>query len=69
MLTVPTLLLWGDRDRAVTTADCERWQQVLHHAEAVVIEGCGHAVAEEQPARVVAEVSRFLGVRAGLVHG
>jgi pimeloyl-ACP methyl ester carboxylesterase len=64
-LAVPTLLLWGDRDKIVLPADCERWRGLLPHAEAVVIEGCGHAVAEERPERVVAEVLRFTGP----VHG
>lgn len=68
-LEVPTLLLWGDRDQAVSTADCERWQELLPHARSVVVEGCGHAVAQEQPERVIAELAQFLGVRAGLVDG
>lgn len=60
-LGTPTLLVWGDRDRIVSQGDCERWRGLLPHDEAVVIEGCGHAVAEERPERVVAEVLRFTG--------
>jgi 2-hydroxymuconate-semialdehyde hydrolase len=60
-LAIPTLFMWGDRDRIVPPADCERWRGLLPHAQAVVIEGCGHAVVEERPERVVAEIERFDG--------
>jgi pimeloyl-ACP methyl ester carboxylesterase len=68
-LATPTLLLWGDGDRAVSFADCERWQAIFTNVEALVIEGCGHAVAEERPDRVIAQVVEFLGAGAGTVHG
>lgn len=68
-LDVPTLLLWGDRDRVVSASDCERWRGLLPAPEAVVIDGCGHAVVEERPERVLEEVARFFAGTAGMVHG
>ncbi|HVG27657.1 MAG TPA: alpha/beta hydrolase [Acidobacteriaceae bacterium] len=45
----PTLLIWGDHDRAVplsTAGDLQRW---LLRSELRVLEGVGHRPAEEQP--------------------
>ena len=46
--TIPTLLVWGDRDRAVSAASGERLKQELR-ADLVIVPGGGHVVFEEMP--------------------
>jgi pimeloyl-ACP methyl ester carboxylesterase len=46
---VPTLLLWGDRDRALSVASGVRLSQQLGRAELIVVGGGGHVVFEEMP--------------------
>ena len=46
---VPTLLLWGDRDRAVSVASARRLQRELPASELGVVPGAGHVVFEELP--------------------
>ncbi len=46
---IPTLLVWGDRDRAMSVASGKRLGDVMTAAELVVIPGGGHVVFEEMP--------------------
>ena len=46
---VPTLLVWGDRDRAVTLDSGWQLKQRLRELEMVVVPGAGHVVFEEMP--------------------
>jgi len=46
---VPTLLVWGDRDRAMSLASGVRLRDVMTASELVVIPGGGHVVFEEMP--------------------
>ncbi len=46
---VPTLLVWGDRDRAVSLSSAHRLQRELPGSELIVIPGGGHVVFEEFP--------------------
>jgi pimeloyl-ACP methyl ester carboxylesterase len=46
---VPTLIVWGDRDRAVSVASGKQLQRELHGSELAVVEGAGHVVFEELP--------------------
>lgn len=52
-LTLPTLLLTGDADTVVPTADTERLSTLLPSAELVVIERAGHLPHEERAAVVL----------------
>jgi pimeloyl-ACP methyl ester carboxylesterase len=45
----PTLLIWGDRDRAVGLRSAEPLQQMLHQSSLVVLPGVGHIPFEEMP--------------------
>lgn len=47
--TVPTLLIWGDRDRAVSLSSGERLNQELTESEMMVVPGGGHVLFEEMP--------------------
>ncbi len=59
-ITLPTLLLWGERDRVVPPAMGERLAGVLPRSTLVVLPGCGHLPQEEQPQESLAVLRRFL---------
>jgi haloalkane dehalogenase len=56
----PVLIVWGMKDSAFQPYQLERWQQLLPDAHVVRIEGAGHWPHEEEPARVVEAIRRFL---------
>jgi pimeloyl-ACP methyl ester carboxylesterase len=58
---VPTLLLWGDRDRAVSLRSGERLAQYFDHAALIVIPGAGHLPHEEVPVAFAGAINSFLG--------
>ncbi|HWW23358.1 MAG TPA: alpha/beta fold hydrolase [Edaphobacter sp.] len=45
----PTLLIWGDRDRAVGLSSGRELQRILPLSSLIVIPGVGHIPFEEQP--------------------
>jgi pimeloyl-ACP methyl ester carboxylesterase len=58
---VPTLLLWGDHDRAVSLRSGERLAEYFDHASLVVIPGAGHLPHEEVPVTFAGAINGFLG--------
>ena len=60
MLEVPTLLIWGDRDRAVGLASADDLRRSLPHAELITLPGVGHIAFEEAPEAVNATVAGWL---------
>jgi pimeloyl-ACP methyl ester carboxylesterase len=46
---IPTLLIWGDRDRAVHLSSAHGLQRTLTQSRLLVIEGAGHLPFEEMP--------------------
>ena len=61
---VPTLLVWGSRDRAVDPASAAPLARSLGNAEVAVIEGAGHLPYEENPDAFSRIVTEFL-LRSG----
>jgi pimeloyl-ACP methyl ester carboxylesterase len=59
-LKLPTLILWGGRDRLVPVAVAQQFQQDIAGSELVVFDELGHVPQEEDPARSVAPVKAFL---------
>lgn len=59
-LTVPTLLITGDSDTVVPTADTQRLGELLPNADVVVIEQSGHLPHEESPTAFIAAVSAWV---------
>lgn len=57
---VPTLVITGDDDRIVPTAESVRLAGELPNAELVVIPNCGHLPQEECPAAFLAATETFL---------
>jgi pimeloyl-ACP methyl ester carboxylesterase len=60
-IKAPTLILWGGRDRLVPLEVGQRFARDIPGAKLVVFDDLGHVPQEEDPARTVAEVRRFLG--------
>ncbi len=60
-LTAPTLIVWGRDDRLMLPVYADRWQDLVPHAEKVVIDDAGHMVPYEQPDAVAAVLTSFLG--------
>jgi len=61
-LKLPTLIIWGGRDRLISPDDAERFHRDIVGSELAIFADLGHAPEEEDPARTVAAVARFLGV-------
>ena len=60
-LHVPTLILWGSRDRWVLPKYGDRFHAAIAGSQLVMLDGLGHVPMEEDPPRTLAEVRRFLG--------
>jgi pimeloyl-ACP methyl ester carboxylesterase len=48
-VTHPTLVLWGEGDRILGTADAAKFQKAIPHAKLIWIEQSGHTPHLEQP--------------------
>lgn len=59
-LKLPTLILWGGKDRLIPPALGERFQAGIPNSMLVRFDDLGHVPHEEDPARTVAAVERFL---------
>ncbi|HZV20756.1 MAG TPA: alpha/beta hydrolase, partial [Hyphomicrobiales bacterium] len=59
-LKMPTLILWGDRDRLIPPANAERFHRDIQGSELVIFPGLGHVPQEEDPVRTVAAVRAFV---------
>lgn len=62
-LRLPTLILWGGRDRLVPPQNAQRFQAAIPGSTLVMFDDLGHVPQEEDPARSVAPVKSFLGVK------
>jgi len=58
----PTLILWGGRDRLIPPENAQRFQRDIAGSQLVTFENLGHVPQEEDPARTVAAVVRYLAV-------
>jgi pimeloyl-ACP methyl ester carboxylesterase len=57
---VPTLVLWGSKDRVVDPRSAEILASHFHHAKTVVIKGAGHLPYDEGPEEFSRSVLGFL---------
>ena len=59
-LTMPTLVIYGGRDRLLPTKAVPTWAGKLPAGQLEVIERCGHMPIIEKPEQVVARMTSFL---------
>jgi pimeloyl-ACP methyl ester carboxylesterase len=59
-IKVPTLIIWGARDRWILPKYGEQFHARIPGSKLVVLEGLGHTSMEEDPARSIAVVKEFL---------
>lgn len=59
----PTLLIWGDRDRAVGLRSAQSLQRVLRQSRLLVLPGVGHIPFEEMPEACNGAMSEWLSGR------
>jgi pimeloyl-ACP methyl ester carboxylesterase len=59
-LKLPTLILWGGRDKLVPPSVGRQFKQDIAGSELLVFDDLGHVPHEEDPARTVAPVQAFL---------
>lgn len=59
-IDVPTLILWGAKDRWVPVADAFRFQNDIKGAKLEIFENLGHNPMEEDPKATAAAVEAFL---------
>jgi pimeloyl-ACP methyl ester carboxylesterase len=59
-IACPTLIVWGDRDRLISVADAEVFEQLIPDARKVVYEDTGHMAMLERPQAFNALLEQFL---------
>jgi len=57
---VPTLILWGGRDRLIPPAHAERFHRDIAGSQIVMFDSLGHVPQEEDPAVTLAAAHAFL---------
>jgi pimeloyl-ACP methyl ester carboxylesterase len=65
-LKLPTLILWGGRDRLIPPSVAQVFAQQIAGSKLVMFDTLGHVPQEEDPARSVGPVREFLGLDARL---
>ena len=61
-LKLPTLILWGGRDRLIPPAIGQQFEQQIAGSRRVVFDTLGHVPHEEDPAATLVPVKAFLGL-------
>jgi len=59
---IPTLILWGGRDRLISPVHAEDFHRDIQGSTLVVFDDLGHVPQEEDPARTLVPVKSFLGL-------
>jgi len=60
-LDVPTLILWGAKDRWIPPAHAAEFARRIPGARSIMYDGLGHIPMEEAPQRVLQDLHAFLG--------
>ena len=67
-IAVPTLILWGLRDRLIPPDNAERFHREIKQSAVVTYDNLGHIPMEEDPAHTVAAVRAFLAAHFPLAR-
>ena len=59
-IIVPTLILWGGRDRLLPPENAQWFRRDIRQSQMVIFDALGHVPHEEDPAATVDAVNRFL---------
>ncbi|MBZ9663562.1 alpha/beta hydrolase [Pseudomonas sp. LMG 31766] len=59
-LELPTLIIWGGRDRLIPVSNAKRFAADIEGSQLVLFEALGHVPQEEEPQRTVAVLISFL---------
>lgn len=62
-LKLPTLILWGGRDRLLPPSMATQWQQTIAGSQRVIFDDLGHVPQEEDAVRSAVPVQGFLAPR------
>jgi len=62
-LKLPTLILWGGRDKVIPPAVALEFKRQIEGSQLVMFDDLGHVPQEEDPARTLAAVKVFLGLK------
>ena len=62
-LRLPTLILWGGRDRLIPPEVGEQFERAIPGSRRIVFPALGHVPHEEDPAATVVPVRAFLGLK------
>jgi pimeloyl-ACP methyl ester carboxylesterase len=65
IVRVPTLVLWGERDRALLTGCIDGLEQFVPDLKLVRVPEASHWIVHEQPDRVAREIESFVGAPRG----
>jgi pimeloyl-ACP methyl ester carboxylesterase len=60
-IAAPTLIIWGAQDELIPLAAGRKMSSLIKGSKLSIFENCGHLPQEEMPARVVEELTRFIG--------
>jgi pimeloyl-ACP methyl ester carboxylesterase len=61
-LKLPTLILWGRRDKLIPPEFADKFQHDIQGAQKVMFDALGHVPQEEDPQATVAALKKFLGL-------
>jgi pimeloyl-ACP methyl ester carboxylesterase len=65
----PTLLIWGDHDRAVPASTADNLRRRLLESELRLFEGVGHRPAEERPKLTAAVIEEWMAETGAVRNG
>jgi len=57
----PTLILWGDNDKILGTADAVKFQAAIPNSKLIWVKDCGHVPHLEQPENTALAILEFTG--------
>jgi pimeloyl-ACP methyl ester carboxylesterase len=60
-ISMPTLIIWGAQDALIPLEAGIKMNKLIKESRLVIFDSCGHLPQEEVPARVVDEITKFIG--------